>query len=524
MASWRLNDAAALFALSLLIVLMAARGSEAACNETCRRDMARCMATQCEGVGRARCRRRCKPAPIRTLAYLLSECRVNAAGLTMGHEALRIRRGDREPITVWENRGSEPAPDPLELCRQYAKGRSGAVAVVVGQLQRLGVSPDGSGVVFEVTTDTAVVSVGRPLLLPPEEQGIFFVRTDGSGLRRLGPASRDPMFRISEDPTGTFIFNVNIAAEIPFSPNGRRITFTDLGPGPGGEEAVQIVVLDLATGQRTQVTRLPSGSPPYAGQFLTAYPQFIDNETVIFVTFVDPDGSNPQHEFAAFTVRIDGSRLMQRTLPPHVASGAGSRVVPIFGVTRLPTDLLNLSVPGTAVNQSAGFAASISEIFVQDGKNLLQLTSFRRADTWAAFLNVTRTRAFFRASADPFGTNPFENCQLFSVDTFGGGLRQVTHFTSGSPAIQPACSRVTLLPDCGPSTFWSRQDKTTGAVVFESSCDPLHANPSGEQVFAMRSDGSGLRQLTDAAGLTTNPDGSFLVQLPGPFAYSARAD
>src|SRR5262245_17461082 len=165
-----------------------------------------------------------------TSSYLRSECRVNAAGLSMGHEALRIRRGDREPITVGENSGvSEPAPDPLELCRQYAKSRRGDVAVVVGQVQRVGVSPDGSGVVFEVTADTAVVSLGRVSPQPPEQQGMFFVRADGSGLRRLGPASREPMFRISPDPTGTFIFNLNVAAAMPFSPNGRRIVFTDLG-------------------------------------------------------------------------------------------------------------------------------------------------------------------------------------------------------------------------------------------------------------------------------------------------------
>jgi hypothetical protein len=37
----------------------------------------------------------------------------------------------------------------------------------------------------------------------------------------------------------------------------------------------------------------------------------------------------------------------------------------------------------------------------------------------------------------------------------------------------------------------------------------------------MRPDGDGLRQLTDASGFTTNPDGSFRVEMPGPFAYSA---
>jgi hypothetical protein len=68
---------------------------------------------------------------------------------------------------------------------------------------------------------------------------------------------------------------------------------------------------------------------------------------------------------------------------------------------------------------------------------------------------------------------------------------------------------------------WGVQDKVTGAVVFEGSCDPLHANPYGEQVFAMSRDGHGLRQLTDAAGFTENPDGSIRVELAGPFAYSS---
>ena len=54
-----------------------------------------------------------------------------------------------------------------------------------------------------------------------------------------------------------------------------------------------------------------------------------------------------------------------------------------------------------------------------------------------------------------------------------------------------------------------------------TSVHPLGANLSlGAQIFAMRPDGRGLRQLTDAAGVTTDPDGSFGVELPGPFAYS----
>jgi hypothetical protein len=77
MASARLRGAAALFASCLLVVLTTVRTAEGASKATCRRDLARCMATQCDGIGREACRRRCKPAAIRTLAYALSACRVD---------------------------------------------------------------------------------------------------------------------------------------------------------------------------------------------------------------------------------------------------------------------------------------------------------------------------------------------------------------------------------------------------------------------------------------------------------------
>jgi hypothetical protein len=46
------------------------------------------------------------------------------------------------------------------------------------------------------------------------------------------------------------------------------------------------------------------------------------------------------------------------------------------------------------------------------------------------------------------------------------------------------------------------------------------ANPVGDQIFTMRSDGSGLRQLTAMRGMEVDPDGTVRVELPGPIAYS----
>jgi|SRR5262245_18843565 len=148
-------------------------------------------------------------------------------------------------------------------------------------------------------------------------------------------------------------------------------------------------------------------------------------------------------------------------------------------------------------------------------------------------------RAFFLASADPLGTNLFHVCQMFSIDTSGRGLRQVTHFEPSQPfdffSFTPGCFWYGGLPaggfnsrigTCGSGigqTYYRVvfQDPVTEAVVFDSGCDPLRTNSGGEHIFAMRPDGHGLRELTDAAGLTTNPDGSIRVELPGPFAYSA---
>jgi len=65
----------------------------------------------------------------------------------------------------------------------------------------------------------------------------------------------------------------------------------------------------------------------------------------------------------------------------------------------------------------------------------------------------------------------------------------------------------------------------TGTIVFDTTLDALKTSPgvpfgTVDQIFAIRPDGSGLRQLTDAAGFTVNPDGSIRVEIPGPFAYS----
>jgi hypothetical protein len=181
--------------------------------------------------------------------------------------------------------------------------------------------------------------------------------------------------------------------------------------------------------------------------------------------------------------------------------------------------VIDLRLPGTAENSYRGFASAISELFVVDGRNLIQLTNYRRWDTGAEFLSNDRRRVFFHGSADPLRKNPTANCQLFSVDTLGGDLRQVTSFSQGAQSAN-GCF---FGPPPGCDVRSASQDPVTGTIVFYSSCDPFGTNPNGSQIFAMRADGRGLRQITRTRGLVPDGEGGVTVEIPGPFAYAARS-
>jgi hypothetical protein len=499
------------------------------------RDVARCMATQCDGVDGERCRRRCKPAAIRTLAYAQSECREDPLNHTyVAHQELRIRRGDREPITV-ATFDSPRVADPLGFCPQWGSWGYGGDSVLAFPLQRLGVSPDGSTIVYEVNDTMPFFPFGP---LPPEDNGLFMVRSDGAGSRRLGPPSGDKSFRLgpafgktSIDIGGTYTFSPPIA----FSPDGRRITFTDLGPAPDGQQAVQIAVLDLATGDRRLLTHLPAGADPipYPGYplkspfFLTCCPRFVDNDTIVFQTYTDAEGARPAdlNSLSFFTIGIDGTHL---TALPKPALSPGAEVIPTFGVTGGRTELLRVSLPGTPTGPPLSSPAifPITEIFVQYGeKQLVQLTNYRRLDTWAGFLTRDRKRAVFLASADPVRVNPYRTCQLFSVDVHGGVPRQITHLDSGFRGPNAGCALASGISYGAYRVV--TQDPVTGTIVFDTTTDALKVRPGtsgADQIFAIRPDGGGLRQLTEGPTGTHFPNTvGVSVEQPGPFAYSGAA-
>jgi hypothetical protein len=435
---------------------------------------------------------------------VVSECTTDPQGRSSLKQQLVVRRGNCDPVTVMETAASTPVPDPLEACRVWGEARSGATFFTLGGVfQRIAVLPDGSGVVFEVLKQFSLFPALTPE--PPRGEGIFFARADGRGEpRRLGPASRIPTFRFASDSLGTF--HHADAWTFPVSPDGRSIALIDLGPDMAGQEATQVFLLDLRSGRRKQLThqsRVPVERELDPGLSL---PSFLDSRTIGFY-----GGSFYTGTFQSYRVKTDGSGYEEIPAPTLIA---GARVVAQFAVTGARPQVIVVRFLDRPA-QDPG-CCWVTELFLSDGKNLTQLTNFGRAETGIPGGLIARGRVFFVASGDALGENPAEICQVFSINTRGGDLLQLTHLPSdgrrksGCIGGQDAACTVDL---------GIRLDQVTGTVVFGSSCDPVGGNPFGDQLFAMRPDGSGLRQLTAARGREMLPDGTLRFEIVGPFAY-----
>jgi hypothetical protein len=453
------------------------------------------------------------PPPITTgtLAYVETECRTTKQNDFYEQQALRIRQGDHEPLTVFETPEVGPVPYVgTLLCNRY--GRWGDYSISREAFQAVAVSPDGASVVFLVT-DEFSVNPPLPLNLPPEQKGLFWVRADGTGLRRLGPPSRERFFYVVNGS----VFQIGT---LRFSPDGRTITFVDKGPDTDGHEADQVVTVDVASGTFTQVTHLPPAHPPAgwpANAPTVRYPFFRDDDdrTIIFLTSANPDGLNPEGREMTMMVQTDGSHL-EVPIPISVAA-PGALVDQRFVITGDRPQVISVAFQGDPANDPPLEGPQvISEVFVVDqGKNTLQLTNFGRVDTNPWGMDIDLEHVYFAASADPLGTNPSYNCQLFSIDRLGNDLRQLTNFYETEHSLR-GCYFGAWPQGC--AIHLQRQARSR-ALVFYSTCDPFGTNPNGGQVFALQPDGTGLRQLTNSRGSVTAADGTVTSQLPGPWDY-----
>ena len=508
-AAWRI----------VLLVLVAAAASRAravpSCARGCDQRMGACRAERCAGLTRKACRDRCRAvtgcraggARIGTVASVVTTCRVDGGVLT-GEQRLEIKRGDCPPTKVVEFVASSPVPE-IGLCELYGEFRDGGVATTVAPLQRLGISPDGRTILFEVNPHTKSLP-GPAFEVQEADEGIFAVRADGSGLRRLGPPSRERPYK---GPAAPYPFppGFNIAGGdgFKFSPDGRFVVFSDRGLGSDGTEAGQLVVMDVLSGTRTQVTALSGAteSPPLG---FDLWGDFVDDETISGKS-IRLTADNLSYPVDPFLVRRDGTEFRYFVQPSPIP---GAQVVENFEVTRREGNVITLTMPSAATDPNPGPA---QEVWTRDDARMLQLTNLGRSDTYGGALSRDGERVFFAASTNQLGTNPMNNCQLFSVPRLGGPLRQLTRFDPPIPSTD-GCNRNAPSPACRVINF---QTDARGSLLFIWTCDPFGLGSNSSQAFAMRADGSGLRQVTNYAGTREGPDGSFSVELPGPTVFSA---
>ena len=266
------------------------------------------------------------PAPVSgTLAYVETECR-DTASVFVEHQRLRVRQGEREPVTVFET-PEVSVPGKGFLCPAAVGAHFGDASVAREAFQQVAVSPDGASVAFDVS-DEFSANPPLPLNLPPEKKGIFWVQADGMGLRKLGPPSRERNFFVTQG------FVNGPAIDLSFSPDGGTIAFADTGPDPDGHEADQVFTIDVATATRTQVTHLPTSVPP-ANYPLDAPTLrgvvFVDDRTIKFKSTANPNGLNPAGSYLIMTINTDGSDL---SVPlPITVPLSGSQVDLQFVIT-----------------------------------------------------------------------------------------------------------------------------------------------------------------------------------------------
>ncbi len=426
------------------------------------------------------------PAVANTAVYLLTSCRQAGAAMTIQQD-LRVLVNETETVTVF-------SVGPLGPFAGVGCGLNGFNRWVFnpryGPVQRFGITSDGSGVAFDLTDEFVVEGQG---LLPLGDRGIYYVRTDGSGLQRLGPASRSPAWWLVSG------FGYYATNWLSFDPTGQQFAYVDLGPDDADHEAAQVFVRGLTPGDAAQVTRMPAHDDPVQTPEI-AWPYFIDGGTILFGRF-----SADSVVETWMTTDLAGTV----SEVPTVSLGGGY-VVPTFQIVGEDWIGLTVSMPGEPLVPHGTFP--ITEVFVVDGSNVLQLTSFRRTDTAPGppYYSARDQRVYFSASANPLGKNPTENCQLFSIDPLGGHLRQLTFFSEGSSHATNGCFAGRRGYGC--QVHRASQQPNTGTLLFKSSCDPRGQNLNGWQLFAMQPDGSNLRQVTNASGYVRLPDGTVEVE------------
>lgn len=219
---------------------------------------------------------------------------------------------------------------------------------------------------------------------------------------------------------------------------------------------------------------------------------------VVFVSDQDLTGDNPTNSFNVFLAATDGSAIAQVT---SIASGLSSFVA--AGTPRISGD--GSTIVFTSIGDLTGFnPGQDRQIFSidSDGNNLRQVTTGEMSARDIAFSD-DGTRIVWEDTIDPLGTNADSTFEIFAINIDGTNLTQLT--MSGANSLAPRIS------DDG------------SRVVFSSDGDiPPYINDDDErEVYVVNGDGTGLVRITTALQRSGAFAGNSVVQAAIPYGNGA---
>ncbi len=297
---------------------------------------------------------------------------------------------------------------------------------ISGQSGSPDITPDGTRIVFAANTDALGGDADRG-------GEIYVVQSDGSGLSQV-----------------TNLFTGG-ALEPSISDDGTKIAFVADGDpfGTNADGSFEVFSVDHDGSGLVQLTNGPG-----AGRSL--FPHVTGNGSQIFLQSTDdPVGSNSDSSVEIFRMLPDGTGVIQLT------SGASGTV------SRRPRS----DATGTwlVFESDADFDESSSNGFFDvwrvrsDGSGLQRLTANVSFDSSDPDISSDGSTIVFGSRADPLGSNPENNSEIFVYEPATATLRQLTRTSRGS-------STAPRLTGNGEVVFF-----LTDAPVFEADPDrPTH--------------------------------------------------
>lgn len=443
-------------------------------------------------------------------------------------------RGDHHTANVWV----------LDLKTRKARNLTGSAELQAapGKLDgffRPAWSPDGQWIAFssDRNFDFLPHEFPTPGWEHPQELSIYIVHSDGTGLRRLTQAG--------------------VTDGSPhWSPDGKRIVFYELATAhtfaarvyAQGMVTSQIVSLDIATGARRQETRGPGlkVAPQYLGANRIAYLVKAGPDAGLAFTegpagakgmlrnpAWSPDGKQVVYQKVDFTARPQNQKLYSWQPDTEVEY---TDVFPRFSRDgRLAiSDLNNLATP-TASISVMNADGSDRKIVFEDKSGTAFVPTWSPDGQWIAF-----------GFGGFFGARETMPAKVMMVRADGSG--QAKDLTkglpnSGFPSWSPDGLHI-VYRVWGKNEWGLREmNLADGSVrILTTELDNFPAySPDGDSItftrrsattldydiFTMRADGSGVKQLTTTPGNDSHsswsPDGKFILWSSARYGFKDEA-